>query len=181
MTNSFKTKTLGPIATVMIFLAVQLSVSAAAQMNGDETKEDKIESPIVKYNRLSLKSVPNKSVNGEEITISKDLELKPLTNTEESMASNLDSHWAWPEYTLDMIDSYSPFLFRTKKSRDVEEVKVLLMVDSKGKLSGYELLTETDKGLRERIDYLVRQLPKCKPVPGFANYSPETFELTIRK
>lgn len=181
MMNSFKIKTFGPIATVMIFLAVQLSVSAAAQMNGDESNDDKLESSIVRYNRLSLKSVPNKSVKAEEITISKDLELKPLTNTEESMASNLDSHWAWPEYTLDMIDSYSPFLFRTKKSREVEEVKVLLMVDSKGKLSGYELLTETDKGLKERIDYLVRQLPKCKPVPGFANYSPETFELTIRK
>jgi hypothetical protein len=45
---------------------------------------------------------------------------------ENHMAESLNSHWAWKENTLVMIDSFSPFLFRTKKSRSIVEVKMLL-------------------------------------------------------
>jgi hypothetical protein len=109
------------------------------------------------------------------------LEILPLSTIEKENARNLDSHWAWPEYTLEMIDSYSPFLFRTKKSQALNEVKVLVDVNSKGKVSGFEILSQVDKGLQNRIDHMIRKLPTCKPVPGYPNYSPERFELTIKK
>lgn len=148
-----------------------------AQVNGEEGLEKNV---TVQYNKLSLSVVDTYSKDFKTSSAN-EVKMEPLTLVEENIANNLSSHWAWPEYTLDMIDSYSPFLFRTKKSQAVEEVKVLLTVDSKGKLSGYELISDVDKGLKERIDFLVRKLPKCKPVPGFSNYSPEVFELTIRK
>lgn len=148
-----------------------------AQVNGEDGLDKNV---TVQYNKLSLSVVDSKNKDFKTSSPS-EVKMEPLTLVEENIANNLSSHWAWPEYTLDMIDSYSPFLFRTKKSQAVEEVKVLLSVDSKGKLSGYELVSDVDKGLKERIDYLVRKLPKCKPVPGFSDYSPEVFELTIRK
>ncbi|HSF55093.1 MAG TPA: hypothetical protein VLA71_15165, partial [Algoriphagus sp.] len=103
------------------------------------------------------------------------------TTIEENIARNLNSHWVWHEYTLEMIDSYSTFLFRTKKSQELEEVKILLDVNSKGRVAGFEILGEVDKGLKERLDHMIRKLPDCKPVPGYSSYSPEKFELTIRK
>jgi hypothetical protein len=117
----------------------------------------------------------------DESSDPEELELSPLSVTEEKNARNLNSHWAWPEYTLEMIDSYSPFLFRTKRSQALDEVKVLLDVNSKGKVSGFEVVGEVDKGLKERLDHMIRKLPDCKPVPGYPNYSPERFELTIKK
>lgn len=161
----------------ILFIGQQLTAKAMAQVNGEDGLDKTV---TVQYNKLSLSMVESTEKNLKSSS-AKDVKLEPLTIVEENIANNLSSHWAWPEYTLDMIDSYSPFLFRTKKSQAVEEVKVLLTVDSKGKLSGYELVSEVDKGLKERLDYLVRKLPKCKPVPGFSNYSPEVFELTIRK
>ncbi|NVK49843.1 MAG: hypothetical protein HWE09_08740 [Cyclobacteriaceae bacterium] len=136
--------------------------------------------PEVAYNNIRLRTVetPMESISSKQ---SESRNLEPLTLIEKNLAHNLESHWIWPEYTLDMIDSYSPFLFRTKKSQEIEEVKVILMVNSRGKLSGYEMMTEVDRGMKERLDYLIRKLPELKPVPGYNSYSAEAFELTIRK
>lgn len=92
------------------------------------------------------------------------------------------SPWAFPVHTLDMVDSYMPFIFRTKKSAEIDELKVILNINAKGKISGYEVLNkDADKGLIERVGYMVRQLPQAKPVPGFNDYSSMDFELVIRK
>ena len=168
--------------TLFIFIFVlvgqQLAAGALAQANGDDFIATSL---TVHYNNLKLRLVEDSRSGKTEPSSPEDLRQVPLTIVEENLAHNLNSHWAWPEYTLDMIDSYSPFLFRTKKSREIEEVKVLLKVSATGKVEGYELQSEVDKGLRERIDYLVRKLPDCKPVPGFQEYSAEVFELTIQK
>jgi len=92
------------------------------------------------------------------------------------------SPWAFPVHTLDMVDSYMPFIFRTKKSAEIDELKVILNINDKGKISGFEVLNEdADKGLIERVGYMVRQLPQARPIPGFNDYSAMDFELVIRK
>jgi hypothetical protein len=50
-----------------------------------------------------------------------------------------------------MIDSYSQILFPTKKSQELDEVIVLLEVDLRGKLSGFEVQGEVDKVLKKAI------------------------------
>ena len=126
-------------------------------------------------NRVGLGDAENESSDKAE------LKFEPLTIVEENLARNLNSHWAWPEYTLEMVDSYSPFLFRTKKSQELEEVKILLSVNSKGRINGFEVLGEVDKGLKERLDHMIRKMPDCKPVPGYSSYAPAKFEMTIKK
>ncbi|RIW12378.1 hypothetical protein D0X99_19090 [Algoriphagus lacus] len=161
----------------LIFTFPLENASVAAQQN---LEVEDMNLRVIQFQKLSLHKLVTE-VNVYEFTKPEDLELTPLSVIEENIARNLDSHWVWPEYTLEMIDSYSPFLFRTKKTQDLEEVKLLVEVDSKGKVSGFEVLGEVDKGLKERLDYLIRKLPVCKPVPGFSSYIPEKFELTIRK
>jgi hypothetical protein len=138
------------------------------------------ESKAIQYNKLSLQKLISEAATGD-FSKPEELNHTPLTVIEENIARNLNSHWVWAEYTLEMIDSYSPFLFRTKKSQELDEVIVLLEVDSRGKLSGFEVQGEVDKGLKERLDHVIRKLPVCKPVPGFDSYFGETFELTIRR
>ena len=150
---------------------------AIAQQN-NEVAENL--SGVIKFERLTLQRLASVSDLGD-FSKPEELELSPLSEVEEKNAKNLNSHWAWPEYTLEMIDSYSPFIFRTKKSQSLDEVKILLDVNSKGKVAGFEVLGEVDKGLKERLDHMIRKLPDCKPVPGYPNYSPERFELTIKK
>ncbi|MBN3518653.1 hypothetical protein JYB62_01460 [Algoriphagus lutimaris] len=164
----------------LLGLAVLFPLSSGelkAQISGDfpDTRIN-----YIQYNRLSFRNLEEESVEDEGLE-AKKLKIEPLTMIEENVARNLNSHWTWPEYTLEMIDSYSPFLFRTKKSAALEEVKVLLQINSKGRLSGFEILGDVDNGLKERLDHMLRKLPDCKPVPGYAYYNPEVFELTIRK
>lgn len=150
---------------------------AIAQQNSELTESNL---GIIQFERLTLQKLTDISDLGD-FSKPEELELLPLSIMEEKNARNLNSHWAWPEYTLEMIDSYSPFLFRTKKSQALDEVKILVDVNSKGKVSGFEVLGEVDKGIKERLDHMIRKLPDCKPVPGYPNYSPERFELTIKK
>ena len=138
------------------------------------------EESFVEYHKLRIRSVDNVS-DLSKSSLASDLNFTPLTTIENNLAKNLNSHWVWSENTLDILDSYSPFLFRTKKSANVEEVKVLLQVNAMGRLSGFEVMSDVDKGLKERIDYVLRKLPDCKPVPGYDNYGIETFELIIKK
>lgn len=166
----------------LAFLGLMLTIpleygGANAQQNPDAAEMDFLE---VQFQKLKLHRLIS-AVSSDNYTEAWDLQLSPLTTVEENIARKLDSRWAWPEYTLEMIDSYSPFLFRTRKSQDLEEVKLHLEVNSKGRLSGFEVIGEVDKGLRERLDHLIRKLPDCKPVPGYSSYGPEKFELTIRK
>lgn len=89
--------------------------------------------------------------------------------------------WEFESDVDDIIDSYSSFIFRTKKSQELNQVKFLINVDSFGQIVGFELLEVDDKGLKERLDYVVRQLPKCKPAHGHTALKAETFEIMIKK
>jgi hypothetical protein len=150
---------------------------AIAQQNSEATDNS---SNVVQFQKLSIQKLP--TVFGiNDFSKPEELKLLPLSIVEENVARNLKSNWAWPEYTLEMIDSYSSFLFRTKKSQNLSEVKVFLDVNSKGKVSGFEVIGEVDKGTKERLDHMIRKLPNCKPVPGYSSYSSERFELVIRK
>jgi hypothetical protein len=116
--------------------------------------------------------------NSEELNI---ISINPIS-LEGDVENTYISPWAFPIHTLDVVDSYVPFIFRTKKSATIEELKVIISVNEKGKLSGYEVLNEgVDRGLVERVGHMVRQLPNAKPVPGFQNYEAMEFELIIRK
>jgi hypothetical protein len=116
------------------------------------------------------------SVNDDKV----ELSIKKQSNSEIS-ASSSESSWAFDSQVSEIIDSYSSFIFRTKKSQSLDQVKFLVEVDSFGKIVGFELIDQEDKGLKERLDYVVRQLPDCKPVVGSATYKPETFEISISK
>ncbi|WP_051315011.1 hypothetical protein [Algoriphagus terrigena] len=161
-----------------LFLTLPLENGGAVAQQSSELVE--FNAMEVDYHKLSLLKIRAISDAGD-FTKAEELKVSPLTTVEENMARNLNSHWAWRENTLEMIDSYSTFLFRTKKSQELDEVKVVLLVNSKGRVAGFELLGSTDKGLKERLDHLIRKLPDCKPVPGYMSYSPEKFEMTIRK
>jgi hypothetical protein len=151
--------------------------SAVAQQNS-ESLENSVN--VVQFHKLSLQKLLTVS-DSKDFSRPEELMLSPLSLVEENIARNLNSHWAWPEHTLEMIDSYSPFLFRAKKSQELSEVKILLDVNAKGRVSGFEVMGQVDKGTKERLDHMIRKLPHCKPVPGYANYSPERFELIIKK
>ncbi|GMQ29498.1 hypothetical protein [Algoriphagus confluentis] len=162
---------------LVLFVLPYENQAAIAQQNPEYLAV----SPIsVKYNHLEISRLEVNSSN-EPPSSKENVSYTDLTAVEERMAKNLNSHWAWPEYTLDMIDSYSPFLFRTKKSQSLEEVRVVLQVDARGRISGFEVLSEVDKGLKERLDYMIRKMPDCKPVPGYQEYGPAAFELIINK
>lgn len=139
-----------------------------------------IQADFLVFNKLRISSVENIQ-DSNVFTEAVNLEIAPLSALENEFADNLKSQWVWADNTLEMIDTYSPFLFRTKKSAKLEEVKVLLSVNEFGRLVGFELLEANDKGLKERLDYMIRKMPDCKPVPGFKNYQPETFKLIISK
>lgn len=155
-----------------------LTVGEAKALISGDFPETRINS--IQYNKLSIRHL-EEDVNSAEKMEAEEFDITPLTMVEENVARNLNSQWAWAEYTLDLIDSYSPFLFRTKKSAALDEVKVLLQINAKGRLSGFEVVGDVDNGLKERLDHMLRKLPDCKPVPGYQVYSPEVFELTIRK
>ena len=116
------------------------------------------------------------SVNDDKV----ELSIKKQSNSEIS-ANSAESSWAFDSQVSEIIDSYSSFIFRTKKSQSLDRVKFLVEVDSFGKIVGFELIDQEDKGLKERIDYVVRQLPDCKPVIGSSSFKSETFEISISK
>ncbi len=81
----------------------------------------------------------------------------------------------------EFVDGYSSFIFRTKKSALLEEVKVILNINQHGKLVGYKFEGEADKGTKERVDYVLRQMPDWHPAIVESVYVPMDFELTIKK
>ena len=108
--------------------------------------------------------------------------LLPAGLAAESFESSYISPWVFPVHTLDLVESYTPFIFRTKKSAAIDELKVLINVDNKGRISGYEVLNEgADKGLVERVGHVVRNMPRAQAIPGFDRYDAMDFELVIKK
>lgn len=131
-----------------------------------------------------------KVISGEKNVELNVVSIKPVSQIEqpiyfeqaEEIENSYISPWAFPVHTLDVVDSYVSFIFRTKKSAEIEELKVIISVNEKGKLSGYEVLNEeADKGLVERVGFVVRQMPNAQPVPGFQSYEAMDFELVIKK
>lgn len=113
-----------------------------------------------------------------------NVELKPVTFIHAQMQDFADNNficeWVWPEHTVDVIDSHLPFIFRTKKSAELEELKILVNINNKGKVVGFDMLTENvDKGTKERVAHVLRKLPNAQPVPGFTSYNNSSFELFI--
>jgi len=79
----------------------------------------------------------------------------------------------------EFVDSYGSFIFRTKKSAMLDEVKMILSINQFGKMVGYQFLTEADKGTKERVDYVLRRMPDWIPAVEEGEYVPMEFELTI--
>lgn len=104
-----------------------------------------------------------------------------LTIKANSQTNSESSSWEFESDVNQIIDSYSSFIFRTKKSQELDHVRFLINVNSFGEIVGFELLEADDKGLKERLDYVVRQLPRCKPVKGHTALKAETFEIMIKK
>lgn len=104
-----------------------------------------------------------------------------LTIKSNSSSSAVVSSWEFESDVNQIIDSYSSFIFRTKKSQELDQIKFLVNVDSFGRIVGFELLDAEDKGLEERLDYVVRQLPNLKPAKGHTSLKAETFEIMIKK
>ena len=135
---------------------------------------------IVEFSNITLRSVENIS-SSTRISMPSELIFFPLTNVEDDLAKILNSRWIWSETTLEMINSQSEFLFGTKKSSKIKELKILLQVNCTGRLSGVEIISKVNKRMLARIEYILKKLPDCKPVPGFEKYGRETFELIIKK
>lgn len=95
--------------------------------------------------------------------------------------ASISSSWKFSEDFNALIDSYSPFIFRTKKSQKIDQVNFVIEVNSFGKIVGFEMMNESDRGLKERLDYVVRQLPDCQPAEGALSYKSEKFEIIIKK
>lgn len=130
-----------------------------------------------------------KSSNSSNERVNENVTLIPLgesANPDSSSEDNSDisyfyySPWTWSESTLEMLDKSSAFIFRSKKSSEIDELRVLVSINDKGKLTGYKVLNEdADKGLIERVGYVLRKMPSAIPVPGFERYEAMNFELTI--
>ena len=173
----FSPRVLNYFIVALLLLTPLVGENVVAQVSNGNSLTDE---SFVEYNNLKLRTVENISASTKASNPS-DLVFLPLTSGEDNLAKELNSHWAWSESTLEIIDSYSASIFRTKKSAKTEEVKVLLQVNAMGRLSDVEFLGKVDKGLQERLDFVLRKLPDCKPVPGYDRYGLETFELIIKK
>ena len=149
--------------TLAILFSTTLGTSALANDTASkkEDKNDKNTKEVHSYNSISIST-------------------EEFGGAEESIAYG--SAWAWNNEVLSMLDSYTPFIFRTKKSAEVEQLKIKLNINNRGKLIGYEVLTEdADKGLVERVAHVLRKMPNAQPVPGFSNYEATAFELVFTK
>jgi hypothetical protein len=130
-----------------------------------------------------------KSLISSNERVNENVTLIPLgesVDNDSSLEDNSDisyfyySPWTWSESTLEMLDKSSAFIFRSKKSSEIDELRVLVSINDKGKLTGYKVLNEdADKGLIERVGYVLRKMPSAIPVPGFEKYEAMNFELTI--
>lgn len=128
---------------------------------------------VIAFALVGLSTTFSFALNGEEKT--------GLTIKSSNSSSVESPSWEFESDVNQIIDSYSSFIFRTKKSQELDQVKFLVNVDSFGRIIGFELLEAEDKGLKERLDFVVRQLPNCKPAKGHTSLKAETFEIMIKK
>jgi len=80
----------------------------------------------------------------------------------------------------EFVDQHSAFIFRTKKSTGIEELKVILSINNKGKLVGYDFLTKVDNGTQQRVEYVLRQMTDWHPAMEEGMFVPTEYELTIK-
>ena len=129
--------------------------------------------------RLSLTLVAVALFSLTSVAGNDDLIIKKYGESESPFVAS--SSWKFSEDFNALIDSYSPFIFRTKKSQEIDQVNFIIEVNSFGKIVGFEMENAEDKGLKERLDYVVRQLPDCQPAEGVASYKSEKFEIILKK
>ncbi|WP_194974249.1 hypothetical protein [Aquiflexum lacus] len=144
---------------------------------------------ILASNLINNDADSKKTMNSSNDGVNENVSIIPLGESEnlaslseEEFGTNYFyySQWTWSESTLEMLDKSSAFIFRSKKSSEIEELRVLVSINDKGKLIGYKVLNEeADKGLIERVGYVLRKMPRAIPVPGFDNYEGMNFELMI--
>ncbi|MFN3800120.1 MAG: hypothetical protein ACK4SB_00440 [Belliella pelovolcani] len=158
------------IFSLVFLITVALGQESLARTTNNNS-DIKLKVNAISFNTVTLKIANDEAVHA--VTL-------PEIAGEDALA-DFGSPWAWPEFTLEMVDSYMPFIFRTKSSAEIEEVRVILNVNNQGKLVGYEMITEADRGLEQRIAHVLRKLPKCLPVPGYSNYEATDFELIIKR
>jgi len=80
----------------------------------------------------------------------------------------------------EFVDQHSSFIFRTKKSQEIEELRVVLNINHKGKLVGYDFLTNVDNGTQQRVAYVLRQMSDWHPAMEEGMFVPTEYELTIK-
>lgn len=80
----------------------------------------------------------------------------------------------------EFVDQYSSFIFRTKKSIELEELEVILNINQKGKLVGYDFLTDVDNGTQQRVAYVLRQMSDWHPAMEEGMFVPMEYKLTIK-
>jgi hypothetical protein len=128
-------------------------------------------------------------INKEE-GLKENVSLIPLGTSNEMDGEFLESSenvnyfyyapWTWSESAMELLDKSTAFIFRTKKSSEVDTLRVIVSINDHGKMIGYKVMNEeADKGLIERVGYVLRKMPNAVPVPGFDNYGPMDFELTF--
>lgn len=155
------------ISITLLVLIFSISLGHQAMATSEATKNDNNKNQV--YHSIAIKAVEVKS---------SDL----IENSLEAASSEYGVSWAWQESALNMLDSHTPFIFRTKKSADIDQLKVVLSINDRGKLVSFEVLSEeADKGLVERIAHVLRKLPNAMPVPGYTTYEATDFELIFSK
>ena len=138
----------------------------------------------------SNRGLSKKNVINKDEVMKENVSLIPLGESNDADGQLLESSesvnyfyyapWTWTESAMELLDKSTAFIFRTKKSSEVETLRVILSINDQGKMIGYKVMNEeADKGLIERVGYVLRKMPNAVPVPGFDNYGPMDFELTF--
>ena len=109
------------IAILVMFILSygQVTIASGLQLSDGNDNE------VVSANAVNFKSVTLKKYNSVDTYT---IEVSKIDNANE--LADFGSPWAWPEFTLEMVDSYTPFIFRTKNSAALDEVRVILNVNN---------------------------------------------------
>lgn len=145
---------------------------------------------LLASNSVSDRDFSKKNVNDKEEGLKENVSMIPLGDSNDIDGQLLESSdninyfyyapWTWTESAMELLDKSTAFIFRTKKSSEVDTLKVIVSINDQGKMIGYKVMNEeADKGLIERVGYVLRKMPNAVPVPGFDDYGPMDFELTF--
>ena len=166
-----------------LFVSVSLAgsqVQAKSVFSENENKKE-INSTTKENEKalISLKPFVGVSLENQSFGLTSDVIIDVLDPVD-GFGSDY-APWFWPEETFSLLDSYAPFIFRTKKSASaIDELRVVISINEFGKVKGYKILNDSaDKGLKERVAYVLRKMPDAVPVPGFNSYHSMDFELVM--